>query len=219
MGSLMTLLTFAVVVGLATCVWLIYQPQDLSDIKGRGSAAIGRKAPNLLEVLKRAQSGVYPVTLTEEDLNLYFKDQLQLKQGGLLSEFVKLENVCIRLTEERAELIIERSLFGRPFTVSMYLRVETLRDVAGRTTKEVMRDGGDYFKSFPRLKRGGKLGKLEIPQGFLILVMPEFEKLANSMKPEIAAGIEDMPRVTMSKGKILFDPREEGDVNPFGKLR
>jgi hypothetical protein len=214
--GLMTLVTLAGVVGLGTCVWFIFQPQDLSDIKGWGPAAAGQRSPDLISVLTKAQNGVYPVTLTEEQINLYLRDHLQLKQGGFLSSFVEIHSVVVRITQERAEVVMERTVFGHPFTTSMYLRVESVRDITGRTSKEVMRDGGDYFKDLPRLKRGGRFGKLEVPQGFLILVLPSFEKLATALNQEIAASVGDMPRVTLSKGKVLFDPREEGDAKPLG---
>ncbi|MDB6078394.1 MAG: hypothetical protein JWO82_2141 [Akkermansiaceae bacterium] len=216
--KLVALFTLAGVAGLGWCVWMIFQPQDLSDIKGRGPAAAGKRAGDLMAVLKKSQEGSYAVNLNEEDINLYLKERLVLKQGGFLSNFVKLESVVVRITKERAEVVMERSIFGHPFTVSMYLHVEAVREVTGRTSREVIMDGGEYFKDFPRLKRGGRFGKLEVPQGFLVLVLPAYRNLAKALDQEISAGVADMPRVNLKNGNVQLDPREEGDEKPLGKF-
>ena len=72
---------------------------------------------------------------------------------------------------------MERKIMGRPFTVSMFLRVEQLQGSKGVKT-EVHLHGGAYHESLPKPPRGGRFGKLVVPQGFLLLVMPAYEKLA-----------------------------------------
>lgn len=215
LGKLVSLFTFAGVAGLGAAVFFIAQPQDLSDIKGIGpaSALNGGKARDLREVLKNSVSRGYPLTLTEEEINLYLKQTLAAKQGGGLEKLVNIDRVCVRLEEERAEVIIERSIMGRPVTVSMYYRILQEIDMNGSTKTSVVRDGGHFFPDLPRLERltkGGRFGKLVVPQGFLILVLPSFEKLAPVYRLELEQAFEEMSRITISKGKLVLDPRADG---------
>ena len=215
LGKLVSLFAFAGVAGLGAAVFFIAQPQDLSDIKGAGpaSALNGGKARDLREVLKNAVNRGYPLTLTEEEINLYLKQSLAAKQGGGLEKFVNIEGVRVRLENERAEIIIERSIMGRPMTVSMYVRVVQELDVQGRTKTLVMRDGGQYFPEIPRLERlakGGRFGKLVVPQGFLLAVLPSYEQLAKVYEYELQQGFEEMSRITLADGKLILDPRADG---------
>jgi hypothetical protein len=215
LGKLVALITFAGVVGLGAAVFFIARPQDLSDIKGVGPASSvnGGKARDLKTVLKNAVDRGYAVTLTEEEINLYLKQTLTAKQGGLLEKAVTIEGVRVRLENERAEIIIERSIMGRPMTVSMYVRVIQELDVQGRTKTSVLRDGGAYLPDVPRFERlvkGGRFGQLVIPQGFLLLVLPSFEKLAKAYETELHQGFEEMSRITLSDGKLILDPRADG---------
>ena len=215
LGKLVALISFAGVAGLGAAGFFISPPQDLSDLKGTGPATAlnGARARDLKEVLKNAVDRGYPLTLTEEEINLYLKQSLAAKQGGLLEESVKIEGVRVRLEEGRAEIIIERSVMGRPMTVSMYVRVVQELDIQGRTKTMVMRDGGQYFPQLQRSERlvkGGRFGKLVVPQGFLILVLPSYRKLAEAYQYELQQGFEEMSRITLADGKLILDPRADG---------
>ena len=86
-------------------------------------------------------------------------------------------------------------------------------DMNGSTKTSVVRDGGHFFPNLPRLERltkGGRFGKLVVPQGFLILVLPSFEKLAPVYRLELEQAFEEMSRITISKGKLVLDPRADG---------
>ena len=102
---------------------------------------------------------------------------------------------------------------GRPMTVSMYVRVVQELDIQGRTKTMVMRDGGQYFPQLQRSERlvkGGRFGKLVVPQGFLILVLPSYRKLAEAYQYELQQGFEEMSRITLADGKLILDPRADG---------
>lgn len=215
LGKLVTLFTFAGVLGLGAAVFFIAQPQDLSDLKGTGPAdpVNGGKTRDLREVLKNAVNRGYELTLTEEEINRYLQQTLAAKQGGGLEKLVNIEGVRVRLEDERAEIIIERSIMGRPMTVSMFVRVVQELDVQGRTKTLIMREGGAYFPQLPRLERlakGGRFGKLVVPQGFLLAVLPSFEKLAKVYEYELQQGFEEMSRITVADGKLILDPRADG---------
>lgn len=213
LGKLVTLVAMAGVAGLAAALYFVGQPQDLSDLK---PSVPGKPARNLRTVLQTAVDRSYPVPLTEEEINLYLKQTLKAKQGGLLGEVVRLDGVRVRLEEDRAEIVIERTAMGYPLTLSMYVRVEQTLDMNGKPSTSILRDGGPMLPQAPRLERlvkGGRFGKLVVPQGFLLLVLPSFEKLAALYREELRLGFEEMSRIRITEGKLLLDPRPEGEAS------
>lgn len=212
LGKMVALLAFAGLAGLGTAVFFMGRPQDLSDIKG---IAAGGKSRDLRAVLQSAVDRGYEVTLTEEEINLYLKQTLRAKQGGWLGESVAFDGVRVRLEEGRAEVIMERSVMGRPLTLSMFVRVEQTLSMKGSTQTSVLRDGGPFLPEIPRLEKlvkGGRFGRLVVPQGFLLLVLPAYEKLAAAYRQELSLGFEEMSRIKLGDGKLVLDPRPEGDA-------
>jgi hypothetical protein len=216
LGKLVSLFTFAGVAGLGVAVWFVFQPQDMSDLKGTSPALTGTKARDLRVVLKNAVHQSFPLSLTEEEINLYLKQSLAAKQGGFLEKFVTLDDVRVRLEKDRAEVIMVRSVMGRPMTTSMYYRVEQVIELNDRAVTNVMRNGGTYFPQMPesplgqKLMKGGRFGQLVVPQGFSHLVIPAFEKLAAVYKTELGSAFEEMARITIEDGKLVLDPRADG---------
>ncbi len=199
-------------VGLAAALWFASQPQDLSDLAGFGAKAEPPKR-ELKATLQSALSRNYDVRLTEAEINGWLKDRLELHQGGLLAEWVKLEEIGLRLEADRAEVIVLRSVFGKPFTTSMYLRIEQLQMPGGVSTN-LHRDDGPFIESLPRFRKGGRFGRLVVPQGLLLLVVPEFSQLKKAFDPEIKLGFEEMSRVRIEDGALHLDPRIPGGENP-----
>ena len=222
LGKLVVLIALLGVAGLGAAVYFIGKPQDLGDIQGRASGpTAAAPVPDLGVVLKRAIDENYKITLTEEQVNRYLQQTLAAKQGGVLGEFVTFTGVSVRLEDNRAEIIMERSFMEHPLTLSMFVRVEQTLDVQGRTQTTVMRDGGPFVPDLPRLERlvkGGRFGSLVVPQGFLLLVLPGFEKLADAYKNELHLGFEEMSRITIADGKLILDPRADGGQADPGNL-
>lgn len=212
LGKLLALFSMAGIAGLGVALWFVGQAQDTSDIKGVGAGSEGKSARNLQAVLKSAVDRAYPVTLSEEEINLYLRQTLEAKQEGMLGSVVELRGVYVRLEEDLAEIVMERSVMGHPFTVSMYLRIEQHETMQG-VERSVLREGGPYMADAPNLKRGGRFGRLVVPQGFLVLVLPAFEKFAGVYKEEIAGGIEEMSRISIQEGKLVLDPRADGGTS------
>jgi hypothetical protein len=211
LGKLAALVALAGMAGMAAAVFFIVQPQDLSDIQGNDT----NRPRDLRAVLQSAIDRSYEVTLTEEEINRYLRQTLEAKQGGVLAGKVAFEGVRVRLEEGRAEIIMERSVMGQPLTLSMFVRVEQTLDMKGTTQTTVLRDGGAFLPELPRAERlvkGGRFGQLVVPQGFLLLVLPAFEKLAASYAKELELGFEEMTRITLSDGKLVLDPRPGDDV-------
>ena len=213
-GKLAVLFLLLIVGGLGAALYQISQPQDMSDIAGTGPRAVGKTSRNLKTVLANSLKGSYELTLTEHDINLYLRDTLKVKQGGPLGDQVSFDDVAVRLEDDHAEIIMARSIAGYPFTVSMFLRVEQSELPNGSILKEIVRNRGPYHEAIPRPGVGGRFGKLPVPEGFLLLVMPAFEKLASvyrdteSSKPTKELDfIEEMSRFSIVDGKLVLDPR------------
>ncbi|HEX7262319.1 MAG TPA: hypothetical protein VF258_10930 [Luteolibacter sp.] len=206
-SKLLFLILLMAAVGLGTAAFLVTRPQDLSDLGGYGPTAKPLPEREMKAVLKNAIDRGFAVTLSEAEINQWLGRTLQTRQGGILKEKVTLDRVWVRLEEGRAEVVMERKLWGKPFTTSMYLQVERMEDVKGTVT-EVHRHGGPYHPDLPKPPRGGRFGKLVVPQGFLILVEPAYEKLAAKYAEELELGFKDMSRISIEKGKLILDPRE-----------
>jgi hypothetical protein len=198
---------FLLAIGFGSIVFFMFQPQDLTDIGGYGPKAQKIPERDLKVVLQNAIDRNFAVTLSEADINNWLARSLVLKQGGLLGDSTTLKRIWVRLEEGRAEVIMERLVLGMPLTVSMYLQFERTENTSGTST-EVALHGGPYHPDLPRPPRGGRFGKLVIPQGFLLLVMPSYEKLAALFPEEIHQILSEMARMKVQKGSLLLDPRE-----------
>jgi hypothetical protein len=210
-SRLLVLILFLCVCGLVAAIHSISQPQDLTDIKGYGSPTtlenltVPRR--DLREVLQNSIDRSFPVTLTEREINLWLNRNLTMRQGGLLSDHVTLKGVWVRLEDGRAEIVIEREIMARPFTISMFVQIEQLESSAGIST-EVHLHGGPYNEKLPYPNQGGRFGSLRIPQGFLVLVLDSFRNLAAAFPEEVELAFgERMARYTIEKGRITLDPR------------
>jgi hypothetical protein len=89
----------------------------------------------------------------------------------------------------------------------MYLQVARMAGPKGTST-EIQMHGGPYHEDFPNPPRGGRFGKLVVPQGFLLLVMPAYEKLAAAFPEEIGLAFREMARITIENDRLVLDPRE-----------
>lgn len=217
LGKLAVLILLAAAAGLGAAVFFIVQPQDLSDIGGNGPPAKTAPVRDMKVVLKNAIDRGYPVTLTETEINQWLGRTLSTKQGGLLAGKVSLERLWVRLEDGHAEIVMVRKVMGRPFTVSMFLRIEQLQGAKGVDTR-VHLDGGPYHESVPKPPRGGRFGQLVVPQGFLILVRSAYEKLVPLFQEEIHLGFEEMARIKIEKNRLVLDPREPAS-DPSGLPR
>ncbi|MDP3849425.1 MAG: hypothetical protein Q8Q59_02900 [Luteolibacter sp.] len=210
LGKLLFLILLAFGGTLGATLFFIVQPQDLSDIGGYGPTARTASPRDLNAVLQSALKRGYPVTLTEAEINQWLGSTLAAKQGGMLASQVSLERVWVRLEDGLAEVVMERSLMGRPFTVSMFLKVEQSVGPRGMIT-EILRHGGPYHANVPKPLRGGRFGKLVVPQGFLILVMPAYAKLADLYREEIRLAFEEMARIRIEANRLILNSREPAD--------
>jgi hypothetical protein len=205
-SKLILLILLAGAMALGSAVYFASQPQDLTDIGGYTPGANAVPVRDMKAVLKNSIDRGYPLTLTEEEINAWLGRTLSLKQDGLLSSKVSLERVWVRLTDGVAEVIMERKILGKTHTVSLFLQINQYESAEGVRT-ELKLEGGPFHEDFPRPPRGGRFGKLVVPQGFLILIMPAYSKLAALFPTEKELGLEEMARIKIEKGRLVLDPR------------
>ena len=158
------LFTLSLVGALGYGIYLGFQSQDLSDIKGRSEDDRTKNpssVPSLIE--GAAKDRTQSVTITERQLNSWLADKLKARQEGLLADHVKIKGVWIRFDEEeggRAEIIIEREIKGHPQTVSKFIRIERKKKEDGSFTTYIYEDGGRIWNL---LAAGGRFGPARVP--------------------------------------------------------
>jgi hypothetical protein len=209
-GTLATLVLLASASALAAAVFFIIQPQDLSDIGGYGPSAKSATPRDVKAVMRSAIDRGQAVVFTEAEINQWLGRTLGAKQGGMLAGQVSLDRVWVRLENGFAEVITGRSVMGRPFTVSMFLKVEQKQGPSEVRT-EVSLHGGPYHELLPKPPRGGRFGRLVVPQGFLILILPSYRKLAETYREEIHLAFEEMTRVRIEPNRLILESQEFAD--------
>lgn len=213
LGRILVQILVAGTIGFTLALVFIVMPQDLRDIGGYLPTSKVLPARNIKAVLKGALDKGYVVTLTETEVNQWLGRELVVKQGGMLADLARLERVWVRLEDGRAEVVMVRRILGRPFTVSMFLKVVQREGPKGVKT-EVELQGGPYFDGLAQPVQGGRFGSLVVPQGFLLLVTPAFRKLPDLFHDEIHLGFEEMARISIEKGKLVLNPRDPSSDAP-----
>ncbi len=207
LSKLLVLVLLAVLGGVGAAIWFAVQAQDLSDLGGHGAAMKANPPRDMKVVLQNALDRNFVVTLSEAEINQWIAATLAMRQGGVLAKEVTLDHFRVRLEDGRAELILVRTVFGKPFTVSMYFQVD--KEQRGREIITSFNpSGGSFLKDYEFPRKGGRLGKLVVPQGFLHLLMPSFSKIAALYEAETELAFTRMQRVRIEEERLVLDPRE-----------
>lgn len=208
MSKLFVLLILVVISGLGAALYYISLPQDLTDIGGYTPVAKTPASPprDIDTVLRKSIEGDYSVILSETELNNWLGREMKLKQGGELAKWVSLKRIWVRLRGDVAEIIVVREVMGHAMTTSMFLQVEQTETAKGITT-QIHLHGGGFNEDVPRPTRGGRFGQLTVPQGFLIMIMPDYEKIAKLFETEIDLGFKQMARIRFEDKRIVLDPK------------
>lgn len=203
------------IAALGYCVWLVFQAQNVADLAVAKEGS-GQVTPRDLKmVFQKSIDGSYPLKISEEEINAYLEKTLSMKQGGACQSFVSLEKVLVRLEEGRAEVVMVRNFFGRPMTISMWVKVEQVENDRGEIDSQVHMEGGP-MRWTPFINLGGRFGRLSVPQGFLHLVRASYEQLAACYREELHLGFEEMSRIRMEEGALILDPRFTRESDTFG---
>ncbi|MDX1681140.1 MAG: hypothetical protein R3242_10460 [Akkermansiaceae bacterium] len=187
---------------------LMVIPQDTHDIEGYGEAVQGDEARDLIAVLEESLERGHQVTLSEREINRWIGRTLEIEQKGLLGPMVNVDGLALRLEEDLVELVIERSFVGLKLTQSMYLQVLVESDDI-RSNKQVQLHAGPLVKFVPLLKKGGRFGKLSVPQGYIHLVKPAFFQLGEVYEKELNLIFRRMHDIQVKEGAIILKPKPE----------
>ena len=205
-SKLLFLILLVAAGGLGAAIFAAIEPQDLSDLRAPAPTAKAAPVREMKVVLKNSIDRGYPLTLQEAEINQWLARTLVTRQAGFLEGKVTLDRVWVRLQDGLAEVVMERHFLGKPFTVSMFLQIERVEGMDGVAT-EIQLHGGAYHPDFPQPPQGGRFGKLIVPQGFLILVMPAYQKLAALFPEEIELAFREMSQIKIENNQIVLDPR------------
>jgi len=207
-SKLLGILIFLVFAGVGVAFFFISKPQGLSDIGGYNEVAARPVSPprDLKTVLQKSIEGGYSVTISEKEINEMLAGELEAKQGGMLAEWVSIKRVLVRLREDVAEVVVVRDVEGYPLTTSIFLQVEQNESQKGIMT-QVHLHGGEFHEMLPVPPRGGRFGQLTVPQGFLVLLMPDFRKIAQVFEDEIELGFQSMGRIKIQNKRLMLDPK------------
>lgn len=196
-------LSLASLLGLAVVCVLV--PQGLSDVEGYGIDPNAAQARDLEMVLTKSIANGHEVILGEREINLWLAREIGVEQKGKLSGVVSAGRVWVRLENEVAEVIMERRVFGLRMTWSMFVQISE-EELTDEIRKKTLLHGGPYLESFPAFQRGGRFGRLVLPQGYLHLVISEYGKLASVCSNEIHLAFEEMKSVRIEEGKLVLNP-------------
>ena len=206
-----TLVVLGVLAAMGGFVYYGWQGADLAGISGRDGISRGQSAIGYVDIERKVRNALnadVEVTLTEAELNQYIAKNVRLKQGGFMKDFATVKGVYVDLKPDLMEIFIEREIaqYGeggkiktdvfQPFThtVSMKLKIYTVVDEDGVTTRKV---------EFP----GGTIGKAPTPGLMVTVVKDSFDQLAEHFKTERELGYEKMTTITVGDGFITLDPR------------
>lgn len=207
-----------VVVALGFVIVRVLQPQDLSDLGGRGVETTGDAPRDLKQVLEQSIERRFAVTLTENEINRWLAQNVKMEQHGLLSGCVSDSRVWVRLGDGVAEVILERKVLGRPLTFSMYFQLQ-IEEKDSVPRKEILLHGGPLVAWWPTIQRGGRFGRLNVPQGYLHLLLPAYRRLADACRDELHLAFEEMSDIRIEKNRLVLDPLSRGAKDSSIELR
>lgn len=206
LGNLIFLCTLAIIGGIAWVVCLTWTPQDLSTLPGYKQA---EPEINIPELLRQSYKKNTSLTLSEEDINRYIASTLKASQQGFLAPLAKPNGVGVRFHDGYMEVIIERQLASHYLqTVSLFITVIQEED----PTSPIPVTRLEYRENKPDasyIGKGGTLGKVTVPQGYMLLLQPAFENLATAYEDLLSSIIDNGRIIRISKGHIDLMPRQQ----------
>jgi len=163
----------------AAVVVLVYLPRD-------DAPAVDGSGDDILRVLRNADAEALPgVELSEEAINGHLGRTLVARDEGILARAVSHGRAWVRLHDGRAEVFLERRIFGHVSTLSLELELEE------RGQERVLE------------VTGGRFGRLPVPGGALRLALPAFASLKDAYPEEIKA-LLSAKKITFEAGKMIL---------------
>ncbi len=186
LGFAIRLLFVVVPLALAGALVLVYTPEPLDDIGGRG----GEKpvSPRLLERAGAAFDVGRSFECSEAELNRHIRSEVAAREADGFEVFAEFRGLWVRLGEGRLELVFEREVLGLDSTVSAEI--------------QIVREGDSFRIDAP----GGRFGRLPVPGGCLKLISGGLENIGAVLGPEKQM-LSRTNRITISDGRLRLDPR------------
>ena len=188
--SPMTVLLTLVALGMLAIVVMVAMPKDLSSLGGYSVGLTdGGKPRNLLaETQKIMIDRNTDLTFSEEEVNRYLNYRLSGSQKGMMAAIVKFRGVYVDFSPAKAEMIIEREIFGRPVTISVDLVAEQVR------------------RQMVYKPDAWHLGKVSLGARTIGPVVELFTRLRGSLLDEYHV-IQQMSDVRFEENKVVLDAR------------
>jgi|GEM_PF-1505848 len=186
-------------------VWRMWSPQSLNDVAGYQDQGSSR---DLLVMLKKANGS--EVSFTEGELNRYLRETCRMRQTGLFSLIAHVQGLAVRVHDGYAELVVDR-IIGANIHQTTSVNISFLQEThLGRPELKVAFHGGEpLFGSVPR---GGKIGRVEVPQRPVEMLKPALETLLDCY-PEFVRIIEEygycpqfIKGTNGAEGRVLLVP-------------
>lgn len=203
LGNMIFLLTLSFILGIGWLVWQTWVPQDLTQLPGYRKA---EEAPDIPDLLHKADKSNSVLTFTESDVNRYLASTLKASQNGVLSPFARPSGVGIRFHDDFMEVILERHVLSDvKQTVSMFISIRQEEKGPGQlpVTSIEFCEGG---KKNHYVNWGGTLGSITVPQGYMIFLRPAFENLATAYKDFLSSLIDSGRLIQFSDGHVDLVP-------------
>jgi hypothetical protein len=188
--SPMTVLLTLVALGMLAVVVMVAMPKDLASVGGYAVGLTdGGKPRNLLaETQKIMIDRNTELTFSEEEVNRYLNYRLSGTQKGMMAAIVKFRGVYVDFSPAKAEMIIEREIFGRPITISVDLVAEQIR------------------RQMVYKPDAWHLGKISLGARTIGPVVELFTRLRGSLLDEYHV-LQQMSDVRFEDNKVVLDAR------------
>jgi hypothetical protein len=188
--SPMTVLLTLIAFGMLAVVVMVAMPKDLSSLGGYAVGLTdGGKPRNILaETQKIMIERNTDLTFTEEEVNRYLNHRLSGTQKGLMAAIVKFRGVYVDFSPAKAEVIVEREIFGRPITMSVDLVTEQFR------------------RQMVYKPAAWHIGKISLGARTIGPVVELFTRLRGSLLDEYHV-LQQMSDVRFEDNKVVLDAR------------
>ncbi len=190
--SMMTVFMTLVALGMLGVVAMIILPREMGSIKGYPVTPMGKEEPrNLLSEAQKLMTGTEgKVTFTEAEVNQYLNQRIEGSQGGPLGALVQFKGIYADFSNEQAEFLIEREIFGYPVTMSSKIKAEAFR-------------GGLTFRP-----NGWTLGKIDLSTRNVKPVIEMFLRMRGAFLDEYQV-LQTMANVSFEENKVTLSASRE----------
>ncbi|MEC5128205.1 hypothetical protein VSU19_15700 [Verrucomicrobiales bacterium BCK34] len=185
--SMMTVFMTLVALGMLGVVAMIVLPKEMGQVKGYPVTPMENAEPrNLLSEAQALMTGMDgKVTFTEAEVNQYLNQRIEGSQGGPLGALVQFKGIYADFSNEQAEFLIEREIFGFPVTMSSKIKAEAFR-------------GSLSFRP-----NGWTLGKIDLSSRNVKPVIEMFIRMRGAFLDEYQV-LQTMANVSFEEDKVTI---------------